>query len=191
MPERCRSAGKFLRRTLPPDRGISRCFRARPTRLPPTVRSRSSRKRYFFFLCFPCLFSHSFLIPWAFAAYFTAQAPVNSGRSGAFCKKPEVIFSITEFSLSYNYNSDILYRIMPKIKDQESVHAYVVNQRISNVCRIAKAASQRSNSQASVVVKMLCIKCEAIRVSFFHPKMDTSSVIISTYGYFLVDNCNF
>ena len=32
----------------------------------------------------------------------------------------------------------------------EKVAIYVVNQRISNVCRIAGAASQRSNSQASV-----------------------------------------
>ena len=47
----------------------------------------------------------------------------------------------------------------------EKVAIYAVNQRISNVCRIAGAASQRSNSQASIVVKMLCIKCEAIRVS--------------------------
>ena len=72
---------------------------------------------------------------------------------------------------------------MPGSKGQKAVHAcmirllnlgpakhekvaiYVVNQRISNVCRIAGAASQRSNSQASIVVKMLCIKCEAIRVS--------------------------
>ena len=57
---------------------------------------------------------------------------------------------------------------MPGAKGQKAVHAcmirllnlgpakhekvaiYVVNQRISNVCRIAGAASQRSNSQASV-----------------------------------------
>ena len=32
----------------------------------------------------------------------------------------------------------------------EKVAIYVVNQRISNVCRIAGAASKRSNSQASV-----------------------------------------
>ena len=32
----------------------------------------------------------------------------------------------------------------------EKVAIYVVNQQISNVCRIAGAASQRSNSQASV-----------------------------------------
>ena len=56
---------------------------------------------------------------------------------------------------------------MPGSKGQKAVHAcmirllnlgpakhekvaiYVVNQRISNVCRIAGAASQRSNSQAS------------------------------------------
>ena len=40
----------------------------------------------------------------------------------------------------------------------EKVAIYVVNQRISNVCRIAGAALQRSNSQASGL-------CEAIRVS--------------------------
>ena len=58
--------------------------------------------------------------------------------------------------------------MMPGSKGQKAVHAcmirlltlgsakhekvaiYVVNQRISNVCRIAGAASQRSNSQASV-----------------------------------------
>ena len=60
--------------------------------------------------------------------------------------------------------------MMPGSKGQKAVHAcmirllnlgpakhekvaiYVVNQRISNVCRIAGAASQRSNSQASVEV---------------------------------------
>ena len=58
--------------------------------------------------------------------------------------------------------------MMPGSKGQKAVHAcmirllnlgpakhekvaiYVVNQRISNVCRIAGAASQRSNSQASL-----------------------------------------
>ncbi len=40
----------------------------------------------------------------------------------------------------------------------EKVAIYVVNQRISNVCRIAGAALQRSNSQASGLR-------EAIRVS--------------------------
>ena len=37
----------------------------------------------------------------------------------------------------------------------EKVAIYVVNQRISNVCRIAGAASQRSNSQASVGAKYI------------------------------------
>ena len=36
----------------------------------------------------------------------------------------------------------------------EKVAIYVVNQRISNVCRIAGAASQRSNSYASVGTKI-------------------------------------
>ena len=35
----------------------------------------------------------------------------------------------------------------------EKVAIYVVNQRISNVCRIAGAALQRSNSKASIGVK--------------------------------------
>ena len=66
--------------------------------------------------------------------------------------------------------------MMPGSKGQKAVHAcmirlltlgpakhekvaiYVVNQRISNVCRIAEAALQRSNSQASGLR-------EAIRVS--------------------------
>ena len=52
----------------------------------------------------------------------------------------------------------------------EKVAIYVVNQRISNVCSIARAASQRSNSQTSVVVKMLCIKYKAICISFFIQK---------------------
>ena len=58
--------------------------------------------------------------------------------------------------------------MMPGSKGQKAVHAcmirllnlgpakhekvaiYAVNQRISNVCRIVRAASQRNNSQASV-----------------------------------------
>ena len=67
--------------------------------------------------------------------------------------------------------SGLIDMMMPGSKGQKAVHAcmirllnlgpakhekaaiYVVNQRISNVCRIAGAASQRSNSQASVRVK--------------------------------------
>ena len=40
----------------------------------------------------------------------------------------------------------------------EKVAIYVVNQRISNVCRIAGAASQRSNSQASIGVKTYFVR---------------------------------
>ena len=72
--------------------------------------------------------------------------------------------------LSIFFHVQILFNfmMMPGSKGQKAVHAcmirllnlgpakhekvaiYVVNQRISNVCRIAGAASQRSNSQASV-----------------------------------------
>ena len=51
----------------------------------------------------------------------------------------------------------------------EKVAIYVVNQRISNVCRIAGAASQRSNSQASVGGKIPFDPCIIKNVRYSQP----------------------
>ena len=84
------------------------------------------------------------------------------------------------------FKSTYLLLMMPGSKGQKAVHAcmirllnlgpakhekvaiYVVNQRISTDCRIAGAASQRSNSQASVWVQkshLLCVTCRNLHLA--------------------------